>query len=106
MERQVTAFLHSKGIKVNNENVEACYPLPQRNNMDKLAIIIGFPNRKHKTELLKQGRKLKGSQVYLKEHLTPQKFGHCKMVRLLRKQGKIQNTGASFINVAYAQNRA
>ncbi|KAI3371622.1 hypothetical protein L3Q82_024189 [Scortum barcoo] len=70
VEHQVTAFLHSKGIEVNNSNIEACHPLPQRNNTAKPAIIIRFANRKHKTELLKQGRKLKGSDVYLNEHLT------------------------------------
>lgn len=68
VEQQVTAFLHTKGIEVNSGNIKACHPLSRRNNMGKTAIIIRFANRKHKAELLKQGRKLKGSNVYLNEH--------------------------------------
>lgn len=92
VEQQVTAFLHSRGIEVNNKNIEACHPLPRRNNTSKPAIIIRFANRKHKTELLKQGRKLKGSDVYLNEHLTKKNADIARKARLLRKQGKIQNT--------------
>lgn len=49
-----------------------------------------FVNRKHKTELLKQERKLKGTNVFINEHLTKR---NADIARLnLRKQGKIQNT--------------
>ncbi len=70
VEQQVTAFLHSKGIEVSNKNIEACHHPSRRNNTGKPAIIVRFANRKHKIELLKQGRKLKGSDVFLNEHLT------------------------------------
>lgn len=69
VKQQVTAFLHSKGIEVNSSNIEVCHLLPRRNNTGKAAIIIRFANRKHKAELLKQGRKVTGSDVYLNEHL-------------------------------------
>ncbi|KAF3842497.1 hypothetical protein F7725_024448 [Dissostichus mawsoni] len=69
VELQVTAFLNSKGIEIDSDNIEACHPLPRRNKTDKPAIIIRFANRKHKIELLKQGRRLKGSDVYRNEHL-------------------------------------
>ena len=67
VEQQVTAFLHSKGIEVKSTNIEACHPLPRRSNTDKQAVIIRFANRKYKIQLLKQGRKLKGSDVFLNE---------------------------------------
>lgn len=61
-EQQVAAFLQSKGILIDCNTIEACHPLPRRNNdKDKPAVILRFVNRKHKTALLKQGRKLKGS---------------------------------------------
>ncbi|KAI9525056.1 hypothetical protein NQZ68_012568 [Dissostichus eleginoides] len=63
VELQVTAFLNSKGIEIDSDNIEACHPLPRRNKTDKPAIIIRFANRKHKIELLKQGRRLKGSDL-------------------------------------------
>lgn len=50
--------------------IKACQPLTKKNKNDKPAIIMRFANRKHKMELLRQGRKLKDTQVYLNEHLT------------------------------------
>lgn len=92
IEQQVTAFFNSKGISVNNNDIEACHPLPQRNKADKPVIIIRFTNRKHKNVLLRQGRKLKGSGVYVNEHLTKKNGDIARKARFLRKQGKIQST--------------
>ncbi|KAM3618395.1 uncharacterized protein V6R79_019930 [Siganus canaliculatus] len=92
IEQQVTAFFNSKGISVNNNDIEACHPLPQRNKVDKPAVIIRFTNRKHKIALLRQGRKLKGSDVYVNEHLTKKNAEIAWKARFLRKQGKIQST--------------
>ena len=40
-------------------------------------------------EVLKQSRKLKGTNIYINEHLTPRNNEIAKKARLLRKQGKI-----------------
>ncbi|KAI4793662.1 hypothetical protein KUCAC02_032576 [Chaenocephalus aceratus] len=69
-EQQVAAFLQSKGIQLDCNNIEACQPLPRWKNSDNPAIIPRFVNRKHKTSLIKQGRKLKGSDVYMNDNLT------------------------------------
>lgn len=95
VEQQVMAFFCSKGIEVDRENIEACHPLRRRNMREKPTIIIRFANRKHKNELLKQGRWLKGSDVYLNEHLTKKNADIAKMARLLRKKKKIQSTCSS-----------
>lgn len=92
IEQQVTAFFNSKGISVNNNDTEACYPLPQRNKADKPAIIMRFTNRKHKNALLRQGRKLKGSDVYVNEHLTKKNADIARKAHFLGKQGKVQST--------------
>lgn len=92
VEQQVTAFLHSTGIELDRDNIEACHTLPRRNKIDKPAIIIRFTNRKHKIELLKQGRRLRGTNVYLNEHLTKKNADIARMARLLRKQKKLQST--------------
>lgn len=63
VEQQVSAFLQSKGIELDCNAIEACHPLPRRNNSDKPAIIMRVVHRKHKTAVLKQGRKLKGTDV-------------------------------------------
>ncbi|KAL7405847.1 hypothetical protein ABVT39_008511 [Epinephelus coioides] len=92
VEQQVTAFLQSKGIEVDNNNIEACHPLPRKNKTDKPAIIMRFVNRKHKNALIRQGKKLKGSDVYLNEHLTKRNGDIARRARFLRKQRKIQST--------------
>lgn len=53
---------------------------------------IRFTNRKAKTELLRQGRKLRGSDVYLNEHLTKKNADIARQARILKKQNKIQAT--------------
>lgn len=60
VEQQVTAFLESKGIEMDMNDIEACHPLPTR-NLRPPAVIMRFINRKKKTALLKQGYKLKGT---------------------------------------------
>ncbi|CAJ1081219.1 hypothetical protein DPX16_5388 [Xyrichtys novacula] len=92
IEQQVIAFFDSKGISVKSDNIEACHPLPRRNKADKPALIIRFTNRKHKNALLRQGRKLKGSDVYVNEHLTPKNGAIAKKARFLKKHKKIQST--------------
>ncbi|KAJ8408799.1 hypothetical protein AAFF_G00246170 [Aldrovandia affinis] len=91
VEQQVAAFLQSKGIDVDCNNIEACHTLSWRND-DKTAVIMRFVNRKHKTALLKQGRKLKGSNVYLNEHLTKRNADIARKARYMKKQRKIQTT--------------
>lgn len=43
-------------------------------------------------ELLKQGRNLKGSNVYINEHLTKRHADIARKARFLKKHGKIQHT--------------
>lgn len=86
VEQQVSAFLQPKGIELDCNAIEACHPLPRRNNSDKPAI------QKHKTAVLKQGRKLKGTDVYMNEHLTRRIADIAWKARSLKKQKKIQST--------------
>ncbi|CAL8236488.1 unnamed protein product [Boreogadus saida] len=64
----------------------------RRKTSDNPVVIIRFVNRKHKTALMRQGRKLKGSNVFLNDHLTKNNADIARMARNLKKQGKIQNT--------------
>ncbi|KAL7401915.1 hypothetical protein ABVT39_006536 [Epinephelus coioides] len=86
VEQQVTAFFHSKGISIDSTDIEACHPLPRKNKSDKPAIIIRFTNRKHKNTLLIQGRKLRGTDVFVNEHLTKKSGDITRKARFLRKQ--------------------
>lgn len=91
-EQQVAAFLQSKGIALDYNQVEACHPLPRRNNNDKPAVILRFVNRKYKVALLKQGKMLKGTDVYINEHLTKTNADIARKARYLRRLKKIQST--------------
>lgn len=93
-EQQVFAFMQSKGILLDSDSIEACHPLPKRVD-GKQSVIMKFVNRKHKTALLKQGQKLKGTNVFINEHLTRKNAAIARQARLLRKQGKIQGTWTS-----------
>ena len=56
------------------------------------AIIMRFVNRKVKTDLLRQGKKLRGTAVYLNEHLTKKTAEIAREARLLKKNGRIKAT--------------
>lgn len=101
VEGQVSAFLKSHGIELDTNNIEACHLLPRRRKRsrgesneekEKPALILRFVNRKHKTALLKQGRLLKGTNVYMNENLTKRNGDIAREARALRKKKKIQST--------------
>ena len=94
-EEQVKTFLQSKDIVIDIDNIEACHTLPTKSLNDKPvipSIIVRFTNRKNKINLLKQGRKLKGTNVYINEHLTKKNGEIAKKARALKKNDKIQST--------------
>ncbi len=91
-EAQVTTFLHDNDISVNRDDIEACHTIPTKDQRVKHVVIVRFANRKNKTDLLKQGRKLKGTNVYINEHLTKANADLAKQARFLKKKGKIQST--------------
>lgn len=91
-ESQVVTFLQSKGIHLDSEYIEACHPLPRRSSNDTTTVIMRFANRKHKIALLRQGKLLKGTNVYINDHLIKKNGDIAKKARFLKKQGKIQRT--------------
>lgn len=115
-EEQVLSFLHAKDIEVDKESIEACHLLPARKPSDNVnrsksspvtpAIIVRFTNRKHKVDLLKQWRKLKGTNVYVNEHLTKRNAEIARKARQLRRQDKIQSTWTAGCKVFIKTNDA
>ena len=95
LEQQVVGFLEDKGISVASSDIEACHTLPSKIKGATPAIIIRFSNRKNKDALYRQGRKLKGTQVYINEHLTKKNADIAKKARSLKKLNKIQWTWTS-----------
>uniref|UniRef100_A0A1A7XGY8 Uncharacterized protein n=1 Tax=Iconisemion striatum TaxID=60296 RepID=A0A1A7XGY8_9TELE len=73
LEEQVLTFFKSKGIEMESKDIEGCHPLPRKNKNQTPAIMMRFVNRKQKKELLKQGRKLRGTNVYLNAYRNKRK---------------------------------
>lgn len=89
---QVIQFFESKRIQMDPQSIVACHTLPRKDRNPKPAIIVHFGNRKQKADLLKQGKKLKGSDVYVNEHLTNRNAEIAREARMLKKNKKIQAT--------------
>lgn len=68
-----------------------CHTLP-RKDKTKPAVVLRFVSRKYKVELLRQGIKLKGSTVYLNEHLTKKNSEIARQARILKKNNRIKGT--------------
>jgi len=62
LENQVIKFFVRKNMIIQSDNVVA-----RRNDGAKPAILVRFVNQKHKAELLRQAKKLKGTGLYTKE---------------------------------------
>ena len=104
VEEEVVTFLHAQNIIIDKNTIEACHLLPCKKKtevdgqsrrvtqMDKPLVILRFISRKHKMDLLRQGKNLKGTNVYLNEHLTQKNGAIARKARFLKKKGKIQGT--------------
>lgn len=92
LEQQVIRFLHTKNVSIQSHHISACHTLPRKDSKTMPAIIVRLVSRKNKIELLKQAKKLKGTGVYLNEHLTKKNAEIARQARSLRKQNKIQAT--------------
>lgn len=92
LEKQVVQFLSSKNIHLESHQISACHTLPRKDSKTNPTIVVKFVNRKHKVEVLKQAKKLKGTGVYVNEHLTKKNAEIARNGRILRKQSKIQAT--------------
>lgn len=90
LEQQVVSFLQSKDINIKQETISVCHTLPSRT--DEPTIVIRFTSRKMKVDLLTQARKLKGTKVYINEHLTKKNADIAREARFLKKQKLIVAT--------------
>lgn len=92
LEQQVLLFFNSKNINMDKINISTCYTFPNKDRRMKPSIGMRLVSQKQKIDLLRQSRKLKGTGVYINEHLTKKNAEIAKCGRLLRKQNKIQAT--------------
>ena len=92
VEQQVVDFLESNKMEIDRKSISACHQLGRGREGRPANIILRFANRKAKVHLLRQGKKLQNTGVYLNEHLTRKNIQIAKYARKLRKENKIKDT--------------
>lgn len=78
-------------IPIASKHTASCHTMPQKQN-NSPNIIIQFVSRKHKIEVLKLSKRLKGTGVYVNEHLTKRNTEIARQARILREEERIQGT--------------
>ena len=91
IENQVVHFLASKDILVDKKDISVVHALKSF-NPSKPNIVMRMVSRKAKSNIMKQAKKLKGSHVFLNEHLTKQNNHLYKIARDLKKKNQIKWT--------------
>lgn len=92
LEKQVVTFLQGRDIDIQHENISICHTLPRKSDKFKQSIVIRFTSRKSRNSVMLQAKKLKGTSVYINEHLTKKNGTIAREARLLKKQKKIVAT--------------
>ena len=91
LEDHVTRFVEDKmGVRLLSTDVSICHTLPGKKDIPN--IVLRLTNRKAKNKILKEARQLKGTNVYINEHLTKKNMTIAATARRLRKEKKILNT--------------
>lgn len=92
VEDQVIAALGDKGVSLSKYCIESCYAIKKMSMKDKSIVILKLKDRTMKMALLQQGKKLKGTNIYLNDHLTKATGEVARRARELRRAGKIFQT--------------
>jgi hypothetical protein len=87
IEMQVISFLKSKEIPVDAKTISACHTLPLNKNSRSgtKSIVVRFTTRKAEEAILKNGKKLVNTGVYVSEHLTQKNARLAKLARMMKK---------------------
>ena len=92
LEVQLLNKLAQYGININPDEISVCHTLGKGGKDNQPPIIIRLISRKTKSFILSQAKKLKGSNIYINEHLTKKNAAIAKEARRLRKENKIIST--------------
>lgn len=92
LEEQVMSFLQAKKIDIQHEDISLCHTLPSKIDKSKPVIVLKFISRKLRNKVIMQAKKLKGTNVYINEHLTKKNGNLAREARLLKKQNKVFST--------------
>ena len=92
LEKHVIFFLNDKlQVDIKPEDISVCHAM-RASPRQPDNVIVKFINRKKKIMILKKAKQLKGTNIFLNEHLTKKNSDIFHMSRTLRKEGRISNT--------------
>jgi len=92
VEEQVLEVLGENGVYIKSDEVAACHTIGKASENGLQKAIIRFVSRKTKVRTMINAKKLKGSGIYINEHLTKRNADIAKAARDLRREGKINST--------------
>lgn len=93
VETQVLEALNDRGVVyLKSEEIEICHTLgkPAENGLQR--VMIKLVSRKTKVRMMINAKKLKGTGIYINEHLTKRNADIARTARDLRKRNKIEAT--------------
>jgi len=110
VEKQTLEYLNKFGMNILDTEVSACHVLGKKKIDGTQTVIIRFVSRKTKERVLLYARKkMRGSGVFVNEHLTKKNGQIAKRARELKKAGKLMDTWVRdtkvFIKIAEKQVR-
>lgn len=91
LEKQVIQFFTKQDITVCERDISVAHSFKTPHN-NKSIIIMKMSNRRAKTNILKHGKNLKGTDVYVNEHLTRKNSELYRIARLLKRNRLIKFT--------------
>ena len=105
IERKVVEFLKIKNIPIDSFNISICHPSKRKHasNM-KPSILMKLKRHKAKLKNPSNAKKLRGSDVYINEHLTRQNAHLARKARDSRRKGLILSTRTKNCNVIIRTN--
>ena len=94
MREKFVHFIANKmGIQIPVDEVTAIHDLPTpRNRNLKKPVLVQLSSAIRKAQILSSGKKLKGTNIYINEHLTSKNSKLYQETRLLKKDKKIWHT--------------
>ncbi|KAF3861161.1 hypothetical protein F7725_001416 [Dissostichus mawsoni] len=92
LKKEVLEALNDRGVYLRAEESEICHTLGKPSESGFQKVIMKLVSRKTKIRTMINAKKLKGTGIYINEHLTKRNADIAKTARDLRKRNKMEAT--------------
>ena len=92
MTKNIISFAKNQlNVDIGEQDLVAVHPLPKRNARETALCIVRFANRDARKKVVQSRKKLKGTNIFINDHLTPKNATLFKLAREMRKRNEIQS---------------